>query len=208
MTMPKLEVIAGCMFAGKTRALVRRVRMLQEEHQLVHVFKPAIDNRFSVSDIVSHDGTRQRAGIVPTDDEYLTDGPGIVCVDEVQFLSSRTVDRLMTLLRTGAVSNAILAGLDLTWRGEPFGQMARLLCLADRITKLQAICACCGAPATRTFLADRSVWEGTVVIGGAEKYEPRCFSCFEDGMRGHTTEFVGGILTPPPHIMGRDQPCQ
>jgi thymidine kinase len=162
------------MFAGKTRELIRRVRFLQQREASVCVLKPVIDDRYSTDEVVSHDGARLRAQAISLDCDDLPTDCSVVALDEVQFFTAKAVDRLMGFLGQGR--HIIAAGLDLTWRGEPFGQMARLLCLADDVTKLKAKCACCGLEASRSF---RVVQGGDdVLVGGAEKYEPRCVTCF------------------------------
>lgn len=171
----QLDVIAGCMFAGKTRELIARVRAFKKEGRKVHVLKPEIDVRYSQSEIVSHDGARLEATTVALDGSPWPENADVIALDEAQFLTLDVMPRVRDSVRRGAY--VLMAGLDLTSRGEPFGPMPALLALADHVTKLRAKCAVCGKEgASRSF---RVVEDGrTVLVGGAEAYEPRCLSCF------------------------------
>ena len=198
MNKPIIEVITGCMFAGKTRALIERIRTFEKEGTSVVVVKPDIDTRYSASYIVSHDGFRHNNvySIPQHDIEHIAKKGSVIAVDEAQFLDAPLVDRILSI-----ASVAVFAGLDLDWRGEHFGQMGRLTQVADKITQLRAVCARCGAPATRSFLMARSDGVQRILVGGAERYEPRCRTCFEDGMVA-STQSVGPWCpsAPPPPV--------
>ena len=182
MIQPRLEAISGCMFAGKTRTIIDRIRKFEKEGRRISAIKPLIDDRYGTSDIVAHDGERVSATVIGVDDSESLAGVDVLVLDEAQFLSVGVVDRLIYLLATGKINQAVVAGLDLDWRGKPFGQMPRLLCYADSVVKLHAVCEQCGQPANRSFLVRRTSVDQVIQIGGADKYEPRCIPCFEKGM--------------------------
>lgn len=178
-----IEVIAGSMFAGKTEELLRRVRRIQYAKKKVLVFKPAIDNRFSKSEVVSHDNGRTESIDIRDAREIYKycgdDHPYAIAIDEVQFLGPETVEVCEDLADRGV--RVILAGLDKNFRGEPFGIMPELLARAEFVTKLDAICQVCGAPATRTQRIingkPANYDDPIIVIGAKENYEARCRHC-------------------------------
>ncbi|MDR7521606.1 MAG: thymidine kinase [Armatimonadota bacterium] len=179
-----IEVICGSMFSGKTEELIRRVRRAQIARQRVQVFKHALDDRYAVGAITSHDGGRIEAVPVTTSAEILAQvhsETGVVAVDEVQFLDDGIRQVAQTLAARGV--RVILAGLDVDFRGEPFGPMGYLLAVAEEVTKLQAICMICGAPATRTQrLVDgrpAHYTDPVIFIGAGEAYQARCRRCHE-----------------------------
>lgn len=135
------------------------------------VLKPVIDDRYSMREVVSHDGVRIEAQVISLDGDDIPHDVDVLALDEAQFVTAKAVDRLLALRK-----HVIVAGLDLTWKGEPFGQMPRLMCLADDVVKLRAECARCGAEASRSFRVAGG--DSDVLVGGAEKYEPRCVACF------------------------------
>jgi thymidine kinase len=171
------------MFGGKSEELMRRLRRAQIARQNVVVFKPSIDDRYDATDVVSHDGTRLSAVAVGTPGEILrlVGDAEVVGIDEAQFFDEQIVDVVMQL--AGMEKRIVVAGLDNDFKNDPFGPMPRLLCIAEFVTKLQAICQVCGDPATRTqrliegLPANRN--EPVVKVGAAEAYEPRCRSCHE-----------------------------
>jgi thymidine kinase len=179
-----IEVIAGPMFSGKSEELIRRVRRALIARQRVLVFKPRLDNRYHESHVVSHDGKQVAAIPVESAAEmeaHLDPLPQVVAVDEAQFL-----DRgLLSLVERLAVQGVrvILAGLDLDFRGEPFGLMPELLARAEFVEKLSAICPRCGAPATRTQRLVNGkparYSDPVILVGAEEHYEPRCRACHE-----------------------------
>ncbi|WP_022798131.1 thymidine kinase [Thermus islandicus] len=179
-----IEVIAGPMFSGKSEELIRRVRRALIARQRVLVFKPQLDRRYHESQVVSHDGKRVEALPVESAAEmeaWLDPLPEVVAVDEVQFLDPGCVSLAERLARMGV--RVILAGLDLDFRGEPFGIMPELLARAEFVDKLTAICARCGAPATRTQrLVNGSPArynDPVILVGAWEHYEPRCRACHQ-----------------------------
>lgn len=171
-----LEVVAGCMFAGKTRAIISRAVREVEEGRRAVVLKPAVDDRYSRTQVVSHDGQRFDAVDFRTP---LPEGD-LIIVDEAQFLDAVSVQHVLAVSRSARV---VVAGLDLNWRGEPFGPMPVFLSFADTVVKLRATCAKCREPATRTQRVVDATDE--ILVGGTEAYEPRCLSCFDPPGANH-----------------------
>lgn len=179
-----LEVVCGCMFAGKTEELIRRINVLSFAKKKILVFKPRIDNRYSDCDIVSHVGTKVPCLVVEKAKDILeriADDTEVVAIDEVQFFDKDIVDVCEFLADKGL--RVMAAGLDKDFRGEAFGVLPELLTRAEFVTKLTAVCAKCGAPATRTQrLVDgkpASFDDPIVLVGAVEHYEPRCRHCHE-----------------------------
>jgi thymidine kinase len=179
-----IEVIAGPMFSGKSEELIRRVRRALIARQSVLVFKPRLDNRYHESHVVSHDGKQVAAIPVESAAEmeaHLDPLPQVVAVDEVQFLDRGLLSLAERLAAQGV--RVILAGLDLDFRGEPFGLMPELLARAEFVEKLSAICPRCGAPATRTQRLVNGkparYSDPVILVGAEEHYEPRCRACHE-----------------------------
>jgi thymidine kinase len=179
-----IEVIRGSMFSGKTEELIRRVRRAQIARQRVQVFKHVLDDRYAVQALTSHNGARIEAVPVAGSADIaalVAPETGLVAIDEVQFLDAG-ICRVAEDLAHRAV-RVILAGLDTDFRGEPFGPIPRLLATAEDVTKLQAICMVCGAPASRTQrLVDGHpalYTDPVVLIGAREAYEARCRRCHE-----------------------------
>ncbi|MCS6844187.1 MAG: thymidine kinase [Caldilineales bacterium] len=177
-----IEVICGSMFCGKTEELLRRVRRAAIARQRVQVFKPAIDTRYGVGRVASHNGLAWESEAVNSSAEILRDlkpDTDVVAIDEAQFFDDGISEVCDALANRGL--RVIVAGLDLDFRGEPFGPMPRLICQAERVDKLHAICVVCGAPASRTQrLIDGQPArydDPVIVIGAAEKYEARCRHC-------------------------------
>ena len=175
----RIEVVCGSMFCGKTEELIRRVRRAKIARQKVQVFKPALDTRSAVEKVTSHDGLGVEA--VPVDSSQailnlIEPDTTIVAIDEVQFFGPDVLQVCQTLAERGL--RVIAAGLDLDFRGEPFGPMPLLLAEAEQVDKLQAICVVCGAPASRTQrLIDgrpASYDDPIILVGGSESYEARC----------------------------------
>ena len=179
-----LEVISGCMFAGKTEELIRRINVLSYAKMNIIVFKPKIDNLYSDNEIVSHCGAKVPFFVVDRAQEILKKvniDTEVVAIDEVQFFDEDIVDVCEYLADKGI--RVIVAGLDKDFRGEPFGIMPELLTRAEFITKLTAVCTKCGAPATRTQRLvngkPASFNDSIVLVGAVEHYEPRCRHCHE-----------------------------
>lgn len=174
-----VEVICGSMFCGKTEELIRRLRRARIAKQQVQVFKPRVDTRFNHQKITSHSGLDVDAQVVASPAEILTilePETTVVGVDEIQFFPAEIVAVVETLAEKGL--RVIVAGLDLDFRGEPFGCMPQLMARAERVEKLQAICMVCGHPASRTQrLVDGKpahYHDPLVVVGAQELYEARC----------------------------------
>lgn len=170
-----IEVIAGCMFSGKTEELIRRLRRAQIAKQTVKIFKPRIDTRYSESDIVSH-SDQSLPSILISDINEITELAGdaqVVGIDEAQFFSNDIVDICNRLANEG--KRVIVAGLDQDYKGVPFEPMPQLLAIAEYITKTLAICVNCGNPADKTQRKTTS--SERVVVGAADIYEARCRKC-------------------------------
>lgn len=177
--MPKdtgwIEVIAGCMFSGKTEELIRRLRRAQIAKQNVKIFKPKIDLRYSDNKIVSHNELSLPSILVESPKEIFEQSidAQVIGIDEAQFFSSDLVDICNKLADEG--KRVIVAGLDLDYRGIPFEPMPQLLAVAEYISKTLAICVECGNPADRTQRKIKS--EERVLVGAADSYEARCRKC-------------------------------
>ena len=174
-----IEVICGSMFSGKTDELIRRLVRAKIARQQVQVFKPAIDVRFATEKVKSHAGADFDAVPVENSSEILqkyADGTTVVGIDEAQFLDPGLVEVVHRLAEMGV--RVLVAGLDMDFRGEPFGSMPALLSKAERVDKLHAICMVCGDEASRTQrLVDGKPArydEPVVIVGAAEMYEARC----------------------------------
>ena len=175
----RIEVVCGSMFSGKSEELIRRVRRAQIARQRVQVFKPVLDDRFDRRQVASHDGARGEAMPVRGSREileYLESATTVVAIDEAQFLDRDIVEVAETLADRGM--RVIVAGLDMDFRGEPFGAMPEILALAEMVDKLQAICMVCGAPASRTqrLVNGRPAQytDPIIMLGAQEAYEARC----------------------------------
>src|SRR5512135_428078 len=187
-----LEVIVGSMFSGKSEELIRRVKRAVIARRAVQVFKPAIDDRYGVEVVRSHDGDSFQARPVRSSQEILSlvlPETTVVGIDEVQFFDPAVVQVARDLVASGR--RVICAGLDLDFRGEPFGPVPVLLALAERVDKLEAICVVCGEPATRTQRIVNGVPafydDPIIVIGAKEAYEARCRTCHEVPRRERAT---------------------
>ena len=179
-----IEVVCGSMFSGKTEELIRRVRRARIAKQKVQVFKPQIDIRYQVEKVSSHDGLAWEAIPVGHAREILDrldPDTNVVAVDEAQFFDWELSDVCQELAKRGL--RVIAAGLDMDFRGEPFGPMPLLMAEAEEVTKLQAICVICGAPASRTQRLINNLPAGydepVILVGGSESYEARCRTCHE-----------------------------
>ncbi len=170
-----IEVIAGCMFSGKTEELIRRLRRAKIAKQKVKVFKPVIDNRYSKDEIVSHSEQSLPSVIVKEANEILelAKDAQVIGIDEVQFFSNDLVDVVNKLADEG--KRVIIAGLDQDYAGKPFEPIPQLLAIAEYITKTLAICVVCGNPADRTQRTIKS--EDRVLVGATDSYEARCRKC-------------------------------
>jgi thymidine kinase len=177
-----IEVICGSMFSGKTEELIRRLRRAQIARQKVQVFKPALDQRYSNTAIASHNGLQENAIPVSTSEELrqkLNPEADVIAIDEIQFFDADILDLCTDLADQG--KRVICAGLDMDFRGEPFGPLPRLLAVAEKVDKFQAICVVCGGPASRSqrlINGSPAYYEDPVVlVGASEVYEARCRGC-------------------------------
>lgn len=175
----RVEVICGSMFCGKTEELIRRVRRASIARQQVQVFKPHIDDRYSIQHITSHTGQNIDAVPihVPADvQSQLQPGTNVIAIDEVQFFDSNIIAIVTNLANRGL--RVILAGLDTDFRGEPFGPIPQLMSIAEEVTKLHAICVVCGEAACRTQRLVNGepahYHDPIIMVGAAERYEARC----------------------------------
>lgn len=178
-TTGSIEVITGSMFSGKTDELIRRLRRARIARQKVQVFKPVIDDRYSVEKVTSHAGNEFEAFPVAVSSEIwekLDPETSVVAIDEAQFFDEGIVNIVQTLASRGI--RVIVAGLDMDFRGEPFGVMPVMMAIAERVDKLQAICMVCGEPASRTQRLvngkPAKYSDPVVIVGASELYEARC----------------------------------
>jgi thymidine kinase len=183
-----IEVVCGSMFSGKTEELIRRLRRARIAQQQVASFKPALDDRFSDTEVVSHDDNTIPSTAVDTADQILLleGGADVIGIDEAQFFGPDLVQVCQQLARSG--QRVIVAGLDQDYRGHPFEPIPQLMAVAEYVTKLHAICMQCGAPANHSQRLSAS--DERVLVGAEEAYEPRCRGCFspEEGMPPDASE--------------------
>lgn len=178
-----LEVITGCMFAGKTEELIRRINVLQFAGKKIVIFKPKIDDRYSKDQIVSHCGKSLESHAITHSSQImeLVQDSEVIAIDEVQFFDEGIIEVCNSLAHQGR--RVMVAGLDLDFRGEPFGVMPALMTYAEFVTKLTAVCMHCGAPATRTqrlVNGEPAYYEDPIIqVGASESYEARCRHCHE-----------------------------
>ncbi len=178
-----IEVICGPMFSGKSEELIRRLKRAEIAKLRIQVFKPEIDNRYSTTHIVSHSDLKYKAEIVKNSEEIfkkVKPRTEVIGIDEAQFFDMGIVEICNKLAYLG--KRVIVSGLDMDYRGIPFEPMPQLMAIAEIVTKLNAICSQCGAPA---FYTQRKIPEGErIVIGDASIYEARCRRCFEPYIEG------------------------
>lgn len=178
-----LEVICGPMFSGKSEELIRRLRRAQIAKQNVLTCKHSLDNRYMIECITSHDGKKLEAEALGTVNDIFRLGQDskieVIGIDEVQWFEKEIVSVICQLIEMG--KRIIVAGYELDFRGRPVGQMPVLLSIADKVTKLQAICTVCGKDATMTQRLvngkPAKFNDPDIVVGGAEQYEARCRNC-------------------------------
>jgi len=171
-----IEVIAGCMFSGKTEELIRRLKRAKLANQKVEIFKPKTDTRYSDREVVSHDARAILSTPVETASSILllTSDVEVVGIDEAQFFDEALVDVCNKLADSGV--RVIAAGLDMDYLGKPFGPMPGLLAIAEEVTKVHAICMRCGSLASYSYrIADS---DKQVLLGEKDNYEPLCRECF------------------------------
>ena len=173
----RIEVVCGSMFSGKTEELIRRMRRAQFARQKVEIFKPSIDTRYSEEEVVSHD--RNAIPSTPIDASaqilLLATDIDVVGIDEAQFFDEGLVDVCNELANRGV--RVIVAGLDMDYKGVPFGPIPSLCAIADEVTKVHAICVRCGALA---YVSHRKVSnDRRVLLGETDEYEPLCRECYQ-----------------------------
>ena len=173
-----IEVIAGSMFSGKTEELIRRLKRAKIAKQKVEIFKPAIDVRFSQTEVVSHDENSINSTPVENSANILllTGNVDVIGIDEAQFFDKGLVEVATKLANMGI--RVIAAGLDMDFKGKPFGPIPDLMAVADHITKVHAICVKCGNIAQ--FSHRLSEKEQVVLLGEKDVYEPLCRGCFRE----------------------------
>lgn len=194
-----IEVICGSMFSGKSEELIRRIRRAEIARLKVKVFKPKLDTRFGHDRVSSHSGVQMGALPLEKAREILQLVPvdtDVVAIDEVQFFDWEITDVCEELADRG--KRVIAAGLDMDFRGEPFGPMPLLMALAEEVEKLHAICMVCGAPATRTqrLIDGRpAAYEDPVImVGASESYQARCRKHHEVPRGPHTGLTAGSVV--------------
>ncbi|MBR6195322.1 MAG: thymidine kinase [Prevotella sp.] len=173
----RIEVVCGSMFSGKTEELIRRLRRAQFAKQRVEIFKPAIDVRYSEEDVVSHDQNHIPSTPIESSASILllSSNIDVVGIDEAQFLDAGLPDVCNELANRGV--RVIIAGLDMDFRGVPFGPMPALCAIADDVTKVHAICVRCGALA---YVSHRIVaGDRRILLGETQEYEPLCRECYQ-----------------------------
>ena len=186
MRRGRVEVVCGSMFSGKTEELIRRLRRAQFAKQRVEIFKPAIDVRYSEEEVVSHEGNSILSTPVDSSASILLMGQesDVVGIDEAQFFDEHIVEVCNKLAARGI--RVIVAGLDLDFKGQPFGPMPQLLAIADEVTKVHAICVRCGALA---YVSHRIVaGEKQVLLGEKMEYEPLCRECYAQALKEKTID--------------------
>lgn len=177
----RIEVVCGSMFSGKTEELIRRMKRAKFAKQRVEIFKPAIDVRYSLEDVVSHD--QNAIPSTPIENAasilLLASEVDVVGIDEAQFLDEGIVDVCNELANRGV--RVIIAGLDMDFKGVPFGPMPALLAIADDVTKVNAICVRCGSLA---YVSHRLVHnDKRVLLGEKAEYEPLCRHCYQEALK-------------------------
>lgn len=182
-----IEVIVGPMFSGKSEELIRRLRRAEIARQRMQIFKPLIDQRYAINEIVSHSGLGIASDLVRDGAEILQKVEArteVIGIDEAQFLGESVLEACTRLADLG--KRVIVAGLETDFMGRPFEPIPRLLAVAEEITKLLAICARCGNPAVHTQRLVAS--EELIVVGASGMYEARCRRCFEPQLASQKVE--------------------
>jgi thymidine kinase len=171
-----IEVVCGSMFSGKTEELIRRLKRVKIANLNAEIFKPAIDVRYDLVNIVSHDTNSIMSTPVESSQTILllAQDADVVGIDEAQFFDAEITNVCEQLALKG--KRVIVAGLDMDYMGKPFGQMPNLLAIADYITKLHAICVKCGNIANISYRKTETTEQ--VLLGEKETYEPRCRNCY------------------------------
>lgn len=177
----RIEVVCGSMFSGKTEELIRRMKRAKFAKQRVEIFKPAMDVRYSVEDVVSHDQNSIPSTPIDTSSSILllASNIDVVGIDEAQFLDQGLIDVCNQLANKGV--RVIVAGLDMDFQGKPFGPIPGLCAIADEVVKVHAICVKCGALA---YISHRLVDnDKRVLLGEKQTYEPLCRECYQRALQ-------------------------
>lgn len=177
-----IEVVIGPMYSGKSEELIRRIKRAKIAKQNIVVFKPKVDDRYSKEDVVSHSGDSVNAIPINSAKEiynFIDSKTQVVGIDEVQFFDEQIVEIAMDLADNGI--RVIAAGLDMDFKGEPFGPTPKLLAVSEFVDKIQAICSVCGQPATRSqrlINKEPARYDDPIIqVGAVESYEARCRKC-------------------------------
>ncbi len=175
-----IEVICGSMFSGKTEELIRRLKRAQIARLCVEIFKPKTDTRYNETDVVSHN--QNAIPSIPVDHSsalllMITDNVDVVGIDEAQFFDDQ-LPQVCNLLANRGI-RVIIAGLDMDFKGNPFGPMPAIMAMAESVTKVYAVCVQCGNSALYSYRLVPN--EAKVMLGEKESYEPRCRMCFNLG---------------------------
>ncbi len=178
-----IEVICGSMFSGKTEELIRRLRRAQFAKQRVEIFKPTVDSRYDDENVVSHQGNEIRSTPVPAaaNIRILADGCDVVGIDEAQFFDDEIVTVCNDLANSGV--RVIVAGLDMDFKGNPFGPMPALMATAEYVTKVHAVCTRTGNLANYSFR--KAADDNLVLLGETEEYEPLSRAAYYKAMHEH-----------------------
>lgn len=173
-----IEVIAGSMFSGKTEELIRRLKRAEYAKQKVEIFKPKIDTRYSVNEVVSHNSSTIRSTPVENSSNILllAGDVDVVGIDEAQFFDAGLVEVCNTLAKNNI--RVIVAGLDMDFKGKPFGPIPDLMAVAEYVTKVHAICMQCGSLAQFSHRLSQN--DNRVLLGEKNEYEPLCRECFNE----------------------------
>ena len=177
----RIEVICGSMFSGKTEELIRRLKRAKFAHQRVEIFKPAIDTRYSEEEVVSHDSNSIASTPIDSSASIVlfSSDIDVVGIDEAQFFDEGLVDVCNQLANNGI--RVIIAGLDMDFKGIPFGPMPNLCAIADEVTKVHAICVKCGNLAYVSHRKTNN--EKRVLLGEKDTYEPLCRECYRKALQ-------------------------
>ncbi|WP_461453401.1 thymidine kinase [Mucilaginibacter sp.] len=178
-----IEVICGSMFSGKTEELMRRLKRARIARLSVGIFSPKADTRYSDSELVSHNANSIPAMPVSKASAILAPGSQVqvVGIDEAQFFDDELPDICNALANSGV--RVIVAGLDMDFKGQPFGPMPALMAMAESVTKLHAVCVICGNPALYSYRLINN--DGQILLGEKESYEPRCRICYHLPQQEH-----------------------
>lgn len=180
----RIEVICGSMFSGKTEELIRRLRRAKFANQRVEIFKPAVDTRYSEADVVSHDSNSIQSTPVDSSTSILlfATETDVVGIDEAQFFDEGLIDVCNQLANNG--TRVIVAGLDMDFKGRPFGPMPGLCAIAEEVSKVHAICLRCGELAHYSHRTVKN--EKQFLLGETEQYEPLCRQCYQKLINDNT----------------------